>query len=602
MPKSKTFLCIAIIMLLAIFLRFYDIKNVPPGLWTDEAMNGTNIIQALTTHNWKVFYPENFGREGLFINFQSLFVMAFGNHPWALRLPSALMGILTVFGLYLMAKELFSARIALFASFFLATSFWHINFSRIGLRAIAAPFFFVWGFYLLFKGIKEARSPRSPTSNLQRSRTSYRTRPEIIFALAGFVFGLGVHTYIAYRLAPIIALLPLWKFYKDWRGEVRLQSATDGSRTSFSCAPCLILLFIFMALVAASPLLLYFSQHPADFLGRTSAVSIFSLPAGKAGTPQPMGQFSENFVKTIQMFNLFGDFNWRHNYAGSPELWWPVGILFLIGIWQSLKFVLKNKSKAQILQDLAQRDGASRAITQQRDMRVFTKSDAEAIKPFSFHFILLWFVVMILPVALSNESLPHALRAIILILPAMIFAALGMEWLIIKIKNKIGKWKIDYPNNLHQIKRIEKELKILLFAFFVVATIQVFNKYFLLWAPNPHVYTSFTTNLTEKANWLNNEPQDIKKYIISGEVDHIDLTGAPMSVEPIVFITNTLYPDKQQEKNIYYLTLKDISSADCNVQCEIVPLEENATMFKAIKEKIPNLYADVTSGFLVFKK
>jgi len=53
-------------------------------------------------------------------------------------------------------------------------------------------------------------------------------------------------------------------------------------------------------------------------------------------------------------------------------------------------------------------------------------------------FILLWFVVMLLPVAVSNESLPHALRAIVLIPPAMIFAALGLEHIIKNWKLKIA--------------------------------------------------------------------------------------------------------------------------------------------------------------------
>jgi len=65
--------------------------------------------------------------------------------------------------------------------------------------------------------------------------------------------------------------------------------------------------------------------------------------------------------------------------------------------WESLKsaqnslgrlkdFVLNlkkiNESKAQVLQDLAQRDGASRAISQQRDMRVLAKFATEAKKAF----------------------------------------------------------------------------------------------------------------------------------------------------------------------------------------------------------------------------
>ncbi|MDO8522913.1 MAG: hypothetical protein Q7S12_01330 [bacterium] len=52
------------------------------------------------------------------------------------------------------------------------------------------------------------------------------------------------------------------------------------------------------------------------------------------------------------------------------------------------KLVLSERQpKAQVLQDLAQRDGASRAIPQQRDMRVLAKSGAEAKAPSPFVFI-----------------------------------------------------------------------------------------------------------------------------------------------------------------------------------------------------------------------
>ncbi|MDP3934611.1 MAG: glycosyltransferase family 39 protein [Candidatus Giovannonibacteria bacterium] len=160
-------------------------------------MNGTNTIQALEGDEWKVFYPENFGREGLFINIQALFVKTLGHESWVLRLPSAIFGLFTVLGLYFLTKELFSERIALFSAFFLATSFWHINFSRMGFRAIMAPFFLVWAFNFLFLGMRKLKQP--------------------FFVLAGLFFGLGAHSYIAYRVAPLIALLPLWKFYRNWQ-------------------------------------------------------------------------------------------------------------------------------------------------------------------------------------------------------------------------------------------------------------------------------------------------------------------------------------------------------------------------------------------------
>src|SRR3989344_4731560 len=157
MAKS-TKMWLLVIMLFAVFFRFWDITNIPPGLYPDEAMNGSNTLEAIETGDYKVFYPENNGREGLFVNLQSLSVRAFGAEPWALRLPSTIFGILTVLGLYLLGRELFSARVGLLGAFLLATSFWHINFSRIGFRAIMAPFFITWALYFLLKSFNQARS------------------------------------------------------------------------------------------------------------------------------------------------------------------------------------------------------------------------------------------------------------------------------------------------------------------------------------------------------------------------------------------------------------------------------------------------------------
>ena len=63
------------------------------------------------------------------------------------NLISAVIGIFTVIGLYLLTKELFEWRMAALASFIMAVSFWHVHFSRIGSEAVTLPFILVFGFY-----------------------------------------------------------------------------------------------------------------------------------------------------------------------------------------------------------------------------------------------------------------------------------------------------------------------------------------------------------------------------------------------------------------------------------------------------------------------
>ncbi|MDI6784950.1 MAG: glycosyltransferase family 39 protein, partial [bacterium] len=315
--NRKLFILI-IILILAIFFRIYKITEIPPGLYPDEAMNGNNALEALSTGNFKVFYPENNGREGLFINIQSLFLFIFGNKIWALRLPSAIFGILTVLGTYLFTRTLFTnsgleqnqirktnpaveltgqtstpwgerlvhhiaslnqERIALIATFFLAISFWHINFSRTGFRALIAPFFLVWALYFLLRALHHC---------FNHSKSSRY----IIDALSsGFLFGLGFYSYIAYRIMPILVVV-IWFIY--W-----FTANVPCSRKKIVGAG---IWFLVTTVIVVFPLANYFSNNPHDFFGRTTQLSVFS-------SPTLWKTLGENIIKTMLMFNITGDSN-----------------------------------------------------------------------------------------------------------------------------------------------------------------------------------------------------------------------------------------------------------------------------------------------------
>ena len=168
--EKKAIIFLLIILIIAAFFRLWQLDSIPPGLYPDEAINGNEALDILQQGKFKIFYPENNGREGLFIWLISFSFLIFGPSIWAIKIVPAIFGILTVLGLYLLTKELFriencklkianlkSEIIALTASFFLAISFWHINFSRIGFRAILVPFVLVFGFYFLFRGFRQKK-------------------------------------------------------------------------------------------------------------------------------------------------------------------------------------------------------------------------------------------------------------------------------------------------------------------------------------------------------------------------------------------------------------------------------------------------------------
>jgi hypothetical protein len=105
--NAKIWLVLGGIVLFAGFLRLYHITSTPPGLYPDEAMDGNNALEVIQTGHFQTFYIEDNGREGLYVNTLVFFIEAFGNKPWVVRLPAAIVGILTVVGMYFLGAELF---------------------------------------------------------------------------------------------------------------------------------------------------------------------------------------------------------------------------------------------------------------------------------------------------------------------------------------------------------------------------------------------------------------------------------------------------------------------------------------------------------------
>ncbi len=287
MSRRRWLLALAAVLALAAFLRLWRLQELPPGLYADEAMDGNNALEVLETHRFQVFYPEDNGREGLYVNVAALSIACFGNQAWALRLPATLFGVLTVAGLALLGAEMFGDSIGLLAAFFLATSFWHMLLSREALRAIAAPCFLVWSLYLLLAA---------------RRRT-------IVLVLAGVVYGLGFYTYIAYRVTPLLMALVLRRV--GWKRAAQ---------------------FVGAAVLTAAPLAVYFASHPGTLMGRTAELAVWS--AGRAAS-QAAAATALNVWRTGRMLFTHGDYNWRHNYPWRAELFWPVAGFLVLGlVWR----------------------------------------------------------------------------------------------------------------------------------------------------------------------------------------------------------------------------------------------------------------------------
>jgi len=476
MSTRTKFICLAGILIIASFLRFYHFTSTPPGLYPDEAIDGNNAAEVAATGHYQTFYTEDNGREGLYVNvIAALFQFFHAPHePWVVRLPAAIAGVLTVLGLYLLIAELFGSGAGLLAAFLLATCFWHINFSRIGFRAILAPLLLAWTIWLLIKAFKAAKGSAAAWWYA---------------IVAGIVYAAGFYTYIAYRVTPLLLLLfiPFYKKYPDfWKRA---------------------LVFVVAAFIVAAPIGWYFVKHPSDFFGRTSQIAVTN-----AGNP--IGDFALNTVKTLGMFNFHGDDNWRHNVSGAPELFFPVGIIFIIGVILALSWLWKH------WREHVRHDGTTLGTP----------------SLFGLLILFVWFILALLPAALSDEGIPHSLRSILMLPPAIVFAAFGGIWCYGFMKKH---WGVSAAVTIAAV-------------FFASTAAFAYVDYFVTWAQNPNVPGSFNADYVTIGRAINALPVSEPKYVIVS-AGGVPIRGIPTPVETTMFITDSFTTSTQTAKNIHYL-------------------------------------------------
>lgn len=445
--KNYHYILLALILTLGFFLRVYNIENTPPGIYPDEAVNGLDALTANDTGNYQWFYPANQGREGLFMNLIAFLFKFFGVSALTLKLPAIIFGTLTIAGTYFLAKELFNRRIGLTSAYLVAVSFWPINFSRISFRANMLPFVLVFTFYFLLKGL--------------------RTKKVFYYAIAGFIFGLGLHTYIAFRVAPLILALLLFSailsrknFLKDhWKS---------------------ILAFLLFSIVSAAPMLYtFFYAHPEYFESRSSSISIFSPEMNKGN---PVGTFLRSLGLSLVKYNFWGDQNWRHNYPPYPILDTLTGIAFLFGFTFSL---------GKFFQHLFQR-----IVHKVQDTNMDT-----------YTLIVAWFFTMLIPEFLTAEGLPHALRSIGTLPVVFIFSGITFNFFFEKASDRSAIYRTTVAS----------------LAVIMLVSIGIFNivKYHYFWANKTETARSFEKVMVDISRYIDTVPLSEEVFVAVGNMQRV---------------------------------------------------------------------------------
>lgn len=204
MEIFKKFWILILILLLAAVLRFWNLPNNPPGLTWDEAALGYNAYSIFQTGkdeygNLLPLTLKSFGdfKPAFYAYLDIPFVATLGLNELAVRLPSAIFGVLGILGIFLLTQKLFkNIVIALLAAFFLSISPWHIQFSRPAFEASIALTFNIFGAYFFLKGLERKK----------------------FFIWSALIFGLSLLTYQASKLfVPLLILSLLLIFKKEYK-------------------------------------------------------------------------------------------------------------------------------------------------------------------------------------------------------------------------------------------------------------------------------------------------------------------------------------------------------------------------------------------------
>lgn len=324
---KRVLLLLTAILMLALFFRFYRLQDVPLEMTSDHAEKILDVQDVLDGSR-PIFFPRNTGRElfQFYLTAGLIRLTGLANGHLALKVGTAIFGFVAVPFTFLLGRFLYGSVVGLLAAFFLAISHWHVAITRVGLRF---PFIAAFVAPLLFFLLRALR---------ENHRNDW--------LLSGFFLGVGLHTYTAMRMAPVLcaALVGMKLLFDGTRKLSRKQArGVDSWTRAFWTNGVLALCFTLLLLL---PLIRYTFEDP-------QGVWIRSLSRATSDTEPSLtelaGQFLENSANALLMFNVRGDVVPMNTIPGEPQLGLVSGAMLILGLAYLLWRLLKRDVRSLIL-------------------------------------------------------------------------------------------------------------------------------------------------------------------------------------------------------------------------------------------------------------
>lgn len=299
------FALLAAITACAAFFRLHRIESLPPAAGYDAAYYGVDALHLLRGERPRIMYPPN--REPLFSYLVASSFVLLGASTTAIHATSAIIGTLTIPAVYFAAQALFDTSetplrrwAGTVAAMMMAVSYWHLNWSRLGVRAILVPFLGATTVGFLWRGLHGERRAD--------------------FVLCGASLGLSMYTYQAARLLPILVVVGF--VASAWRKScVAVRDLRH------------LMIVVAVSLLVFAPLGIHFLTHPGSFSRRVEEAIV--VEPGQEATDNLQAVLNQA-KETLLAFNFRGDSTPYSTIPGRPSLNPFFSGLLLLGIGTSL--------------------------------------------------------------------------------------------------------------------------------------------------------------------------------------------------------------------------------------------------------------------------
>ena len=384
--STRSKILLFLIIALSFFLRVYKVSSIPPALNWDEVSIAYNAYSVLKTgrDEWGQFLPLHFKSYGEYKLPAQIYasipgIAIFGLNEFGVRITPVIYGTLTVLLLYLLIQEAFKIRsVSLMSAFLLAVSPWHVQLTRASFESSFSLFWVLMAIWFLLKGLKKPKW--------------------LIFSM--LPFGFSVYTYNSARVFTPLFLFATAIIFRKYFWEKRKWFLV--SVALFTALMIPLVPFVLSGEAGARYKLVSITDEkglvPRINERRGASALPWILPRLVHNKATYLSfYFAKNYLAHFTPNFLFikGAGHRQHHVQGVGGIYWFQAPFILLGLY----FLAKKKDS-------------------------------------SLKILLPWLFLVFVPVAMTNDSIPNALRTVIAAPVYQIFTALGIYALFKILKNR----------------------------------------------------------------------------------------------------------------------------------------------------------------------